>query len=112
MLGTMPAETLYDDGQVRLDDTGITIHRYYFPTGGDKRIPYSRIVRFGTRRLGWLSGRARAWGTLGTNTWMPFEARRRHKKTAIILDTGQATRPVITPDRPDEVLALLRERVS
>ncbi|MBD8506855.1 hypothetical protein HT102_10180 [Hoyosella sp. G463] len=108
----MPADSAYDDGQVRLDETGITIRRYYFPTGGDKHIPYSSVTRFGTRRLDWSLNRASIWGTFSTNTWMPLDVRRRNKHTAIILDIGALIRPVITPDRPDDVLAILRARVS
>ncbi|WP_278312590.1 hypothetical protein [Lolliginicoccus levis] len=108
----MPAETVYDDGQVRLDDTGITIRRYYFPTGGDKHVPYASIIRFGTRKLDWSINRASVWGTFSTNTWMPLDIRRRNKRTAIILETGALIRPVITPDRPDEVLAILRDRIA
>ena len=34
---------LYDDGQVKLSFDGLTIRRYYFPTGKSKHVSYAEI---------------------------------------------------------------------
>ena len=54
--------TLYEDRHVTCDEGGLTIHRYYFPTGGDKRVPYAKIRRVEERTMGPLTGQWRIWG--------------------------------------------------
>ncbi|GGC54607.1 hypothetical protein GCM10011410_03720 [Hoyosella rhizosphaerae] len=108
----MAEQLLYDDGLVQLSDTGVTLRRYYFPTGAAKYIPYTRIVRVGSRRMGWLTGKARGWGSGGTNVWMPFDPDRRRKSTLVILDVDDLIKPAFSPADPQRVLALLREKIT
>jgi hypothetical protein len=105
-------QMLYDDGLVQLDADGLTIRRYYFPLGTSKRIPYARIKGVQERRMGALTGKGRLWGSVDLRHWFPLDLHRPQKEKLLILDVGKSVRPVITPDDPDRVLALLQERTS
>jgi hypothetical protein len=108
----MSKQVLYDDGLVKLDLDGLTIRRYYFPLGTSKRIPYTRIKGVQERQMGTLSGTGRLWGSSDLRHWFPLDLRRLQKEKALILDVGKWVRPVITPEDPDRVLALLQERTA
>lgn len=105
-------EVLYDDGRVRLDQGGVTIRRYYFPTAASKRIPYGRIRAVQTWRLGPLTGRGRLWGSSDFRHWYPLDLQRASRDQALALDLGAWVTPVITPDDPDQVLAILRAHTA
>jgi hypothetical protein len=102
---------LYEDGQVTLDRSGITIRRYYFPFATSKRIPYMQIRDVRERRMGVLTGKGRLWGSGDLRHWAALDLGRWRKETAVILDLGRHTRPTFSPDDPERVLAILRERV-
>lgn len=104
-------QVLYDDGLVTLDSGGLTIHRYYFPLGTSKYIPYSKIGGVQELSMGLWTGKGRLWGSGDLRHWFPLDLRRPQKGKALVLDVGTWVRPVITPDDPDRVLAILRERV-
>jgi hypothetical protein len=101
---------LYEDRNVTCDDTGLTIHRYYFPFMGDKRVPYAEVRRADDRPMGPLTGQLRIWGMGLAPYWFHLDPDRPNKARCIALDIGRTIRPVITPDDVDAVLAILRER--
>jgi hypothetical protein len=103
---------LYDDGRAILDDEGVTLRRYYFPTGASKRIPYRRIRAVRSQRMGWLTGRGRAWGTAHPGYWLPLDWSRLRKGEFVVLDLGGRVKPAFSPDDPDRVLSILEERVG
>ena len=105
-------QMLYDDGLVQLDSDGLTIRRYYFPLGTSKRIPYARIKGVQERHMGALTGKGRLWGSGDLRHWFPLDLRRPQKEKALVLDVGKSVSPVITPEDPDRVLALLQEHTS
>lgn len=100
-------DVLYDDGHVRLDRDGVTIRRYYFPLGRSKRIPYARIRAVREWRMGPFTGKGRLWGSGDLRHWAPLDLRRPRKETALALDLGRWVTPVVTPDDPARVLAIL-----
>jgi hypothetical protein len=104
-------EALYEDACVRLDDDGITIRRYYFPLAGSKRVAYTDIQNVKTEPMSWSSGKGRIWGATDPRYWFPLDIRRGRKNTLLVLDVGARVRPCITPDDPDRVIELLRDRV-
>jgi hypothetical protein len=104
-------QMLYDDGLIKLDSEGLTIRYYYFPFGTSKRIPYTQIKSVQMRTMGLLTGKGRTWGSGDLRHWLSLDVHRLQKEKAIILDVGTWVRPVITPDDPDRVLALLQERI-
>jgi hypothetical protein len=106
----MADQVLYDDGLVKLDRDGLTIRRYYFPLGTSKRIRYDQIRGVQMRHMGAFTGKGRLWGTGDFQHWFPWDSNRPRKDKALILDVGRRIRPVITPDDPDRVLAILQER--
>lgn len=61
--------------------------------------------------MGALTGKGRLWGSGDLRHWLPLDLSRPQKEKALILEVGKWVRPVITPDDPDRVLALLQERM-
>jgi hypothetical protein len=98
----------YDDGRVAIDASGLTLRRYYFPTGGSKQIAFDAIRAVDRRPMGWLSGRGRGWGTTRPGYWMPLEFKRYAKRELIVVDLGGRVKPAFTPDDPETVERLLR----
>lgn len=104
-------QVLCDDGLIELDPDGLTIRQYYFPFGTSKRIPYTRIKSVRERQMGPLTGKGRVWGSGDLRHWSPLDVHRSQKEKALILDIGVWFRPVITPNDPALVLAILREHM-
>jgi hypothetical protein len=50
----------------------------------------------------------RIWGTGDFRHWFNLDVSRPRKHVALVLDVGGWVRPVITPDRPDEVQRLVQ----
>jgi hypothetical protein len=104
-------EALYEDAGLRLDEDGITIRRYYFPWAGPKRIAYTKIQGVKARPMSWASGKGRIWGASDPRYWFPLDRRRGRKRTLLILHLGRLVRPCITPEIPERVIEVLRDRV-
>lgn len=104
--------TLYQDPYVTCDGDGLTIHRYYFPFAGDKRVPYAAIRHAADRPMGSLTGRWRIWGMGLSPYWFHLDPNRPSKTRCIVLDVGTVVRPVLTPDNVDGVLAILRGKLQ
>jgi hypothetical protein len=104
-------EALYEDPGLRLDEDGITIRRYYFPWAGPKRISYTDIQGIKAQPMSWASGKGRFWGASDPRYWFPLDTRRGSKRTLLILDVGRRVRPCITPENPEHVIQVLRDRV-
>ena len=105
-------DVLYDDGGLLLDKDGLTIRRYYFPWARPKRIPYPAIRRVVARPMGWLTGKGRGWGTANLGYWLPLDLRRWRKSILLVFDVGARVKPCASPDDPQRVIELLRERVA
>jgi hypothetical protein len=99
----------YDDGRVHCDAEWVELRGYYFPWGS-KRIAYASIRDVLRVQTGALRGRARIWGTANPGLWANFDPQRPKKKIALILDLGKSMKPFITPQDPDAVEALIRDR--
>lgn len=102
--------SLYEDAAMVLDDEGITITSYLWPRHR-RRIPFAAIDRYQLIELGPLSGRYRLVG-LGFRRprhFFHWDRQRSSTTTAIVLDTGRFIRPVITPQRPEQVIRVLDE---
>jgi len=108
----MSNESKYDDGQVALDDNGLTLRRYYFPTGQSKHIPYRRIQSAQVRPMGWLTGKGRGWGSAHPRYWLPLDLSRPRKDRLVVLDLGGFVHPAFSPEEPDRVIALLNQHVG
>lgn len=103
-------QVVYHDGRITLDDEGVTLHGYYIPFGR-KRISY-RAIR-GVYQ--WPVTGARAYRIHGPGwgrVWYPRDPRRAERSVGILLDIGTWLRPLLTPDDPYKVLALLEHRVG
>ncbi|MGA7835609.1 MAG: hypothetical protein WCA31_10435 [Acidimicrobiales bacterium] len=101
----------YRDGSIECNDAGVRIHGYYFPWG-TKFVPYQKVK--GVRRvdLTALRGKMRIWGTANLSYWANLDVKRPSKRVGLILDVGKSVNPFITPDDPDTVESLVRERAG
>lgn len=107
----MGDEFEYDDGNVALDGSGVLLRRYYFPTGRSKRIPYSAIRGLRVRRMGWLTGKGRLWGTAHPGYWLPYDGKRPRKERLVVLDVGGRVKPACTPADVDRAVELIRRNL-
>ncbi len=103
----MPAPELYRDRWISCTDDGLVIRGYYFPLGNRKHVPYAAIRTVRTQELTPLTGSWRIWGSSWPSYWAHLDPRRPWKKTALVLDLGRRVKPVITPDDPRAVKAIL-----
>jgi hypothetical protein len=83
---------------------------YYFPLGS-RRIPYSTIQGFEVIEMSPLSGQYRIWGATDSRFWFHLDPTRPRKRKAIIIEKGEWVKAVITPDDPEAVVAILRDKV-
>lgn len=97
----------YDDGRIACTDDGVVIRKYYFPAG-DKRVPYSKIEGVRVLPMTGASGGYRLWGSGDFVHWYNWDPARPRKTVKLVLDIqGRRSKPVITPDTPDDVTAEL-----
>ena len=111
-MGEVSNEIEYDDGRAVLDSFGVTLRRYYFPTGQSKQIPYRAIHAAEVRPNGWLTGKGRAWGTAHPRYWLPLDISWPRKDKLVVLDLGGFVHPAFSPDEPDRVIAILRQHLG
>ncbi|MYT34067.1 MULTISPECIES: hypothetical protein [unclassified Streptomyces] len=100
----------YQDRWITCTPDALRIRGYYFPWG-TKTIPYTAIRSVRRVEMGALTGQGRIWGTGHPRYWASLDPGRMSKSTALILDLGRCVRPFLTPDDPDAVAAVLRERM-
>jgi hypothetical protein len=104
----MSESTLYDDGRIACDRTGLLIRRYY--PWGDKRILYASIRSIKCLPLG-----IRRWRLSGAGDlvhWWNYDPDRPEKQIALDIDTGHRIHPTITPNDPRTVERILNEHVT
>jgi hypothetical protein len=101
----------YNDGSIECDASDLRIHAYYFPWG-TKVIPYWAIKGVQRVDMGPLRGKLRIWGTGNLKYWANLDTKRPSKSVGLILDTGKSVKPFITPEDPDALEHLVRERAA
>ncbi|KUL51413.1 hypothetical protein ADL22_06355 [Streptomyces sp. NRRL F-4489] len=101
----------YEDHWITCTEDAVRVRGYYFPWG-TKTIPYTKIRGVRRREMGMLTGQGRIWGTGHPRYWASLDPERMSKSTALILDLGRYVRPFLTPDDPDAVEAVIRERAG
>lgn len=101
----------YRDSRIECDDTEVRIRGYYFPWG-TKHIAYRSIRSMERFSLTELGGKGRIWGTGDFRHWANLDPERLHKEVGFQLDIGKQIVPLVTPDRPDEFEAVVREHTD
>ena len=101
----------YRDRWIECTPEALRIRGYYFPWG-TKTVPYPSIRSVRRVEMSALRGRARVWGTGDLRYWAGLDPRRPAKRTAFVLDLGRSVSPFITPDDPDALERVLRERTG
>jgi len=100
----------YRESGIVLDDDAVVIHHYY--PWGSKTVPYRSIKGVQRVALATFKGRARIWGTANPGYWANLDMKRPSKMEGLVLDVGKHIKPFITPNDPDRVEALIRERAD
>ena len=100
----------YRDNGIFCGNDNLEIRHYYL--WGSKRVPYSSIVAVQRVALMALKGRWRIWGTANMDYWANLDTKRSSKKEGLVLDLGKRVKPFITPDDPERVETILRERAG
>jgi hypothetical protein len=101
---------LYRDKQITCTEDAIVVRWYYL--WGTKRIQYSAIKAARLVMLSPLRGKGRIWGTANPQYWASLDPGRPRKSAAIIVDTGGAVKPYLTPDDPEAVAAIVKDRAG
>jgi hypothetical protein len=101
----------YQDMRITCDADGLAIRGYYIPWG-TKRIRYDSIRSIRRVNMGWLTGRARLWGTANVTRWASLDHRRPFKTVGFDVNTGAPIRPLLTPDDPDAFERAVRAHVD
>jgi hypothetical protein len=104
-------ESQYRDRWIECLPDRIDVRGYYFPWG-TKTIAYSSIRSARRVDLTAFSGKWRIWGTSNPRYWASLDPQRPTKTVGLIIDVGRFVRPFITPDDPDAVEAIIRERAK
>jgi hypothetical protein len=102
-------ENYREKGIVCGSDT-LEIRHYY--VWGSKKVAYRSIVGVQRVTLAAMKGRGRIWGTANMGYWTNLDSQRPTKKEGLILDLGKHVKPFITPDDPDQVETIIRERAG
>lgn len=107
---SVKAPVLYRDRWIECTSEAIIIHGYYFPFANKKTVPYARIRQVRAVPMGPLTGRGRIWGSGDFKHYAHLDPGRPHKRTALVLDVGAFFVPVITPDDPVRVKAIIEAK--
>ncbi len=97
---------VYDDGLIACAEDSLTIRKYGLFLR-PKRILYAQVRSVQQIELSALR-RWRLWGTTDPRRWFNLDLGRRNKRVAFIIGIGKRVTPVITPDDPQRVAAILR----
>jgi hypothetical protein len=105
-------DSQYRDRWIECFPDRIEIRGYYFPWWRPKRIPFGEIQSLRRVDITASTGKLRIWGTDNPHYWLSLDPQRPRKKVGLILDVGRYVRPFITPDDPDAVEAIIRQRAG
>jgi hypothetical protein len=100
----------YDDGLIACSGEGLVIRRYGALLR-PKEVPYAQI-RTATRvplDSSVSFSRWRIWGSSDLRHWFNFDRHRPGKRIGFVLDLSDWLEPVITPDDPERLAAVLHD---
>ena len=86
--------TVYKDKLIEITGEEMVFHRYYFPFGGEKRVPFSRIESIQTRPPSFFGGSWRLWGTGDFQTWYPQDNKRPRRDRIFIASLRASSRRI------------------
>jgi hypothetical protein len=102
---------IYKDRLIEITDGEIVFHRYYFPFGGDKHVPLSRIENVQIKQPSFWGGSWRLWGTNDLRTWFPLDNRRPKRDRIFIASLrGTSRRIGFTVEDSQKVSGILKEQ--
>jgi hypothetical protein len=103
--------TLYQDRLIKMTDDAMVFHGYYFPSGGDKRVPWNQIERIQVKPPSLFGGSWRLWGTGDLRTWYPQDYQRPSRDRIFRVILRDRFRQIgFTVEDSAKVMSLLRDR--
>src|ERR1017187_9278515 len=103
--------TLYKDGLVEVTDQEVVFHRYYFPFGGDKHVPFSQIESVQVTQPSVFGGSWRIWGSGNFRTWFPLDGGRPGRDRIFVASLRNSSRRIgFTVEDSKKVTSVLKER--
>jgi hypothetical protein len=103
--------TLYKDSLIEVTDQEIVFPHYYFPFGGSKHVPLSRIQSIQVRPPSLSNGSWRLWGSGDFRTWFPQDfARPGRDRISIASLRDGFWRIGFTVEDSQKVTSVLNER--
>jgi hypothetical protein len=103
--------TTYKDGLIEITDQEVVFHRYYFPFGGDKHVPLSRIENVQARPPSFFGGSWRIWGSGDFRTWFPLDGARPNRDRIFVASLRDSSRRIgFTVEDSQKVMSVLKER--
>jgi len=103
--------TIYQDKLIEITDQEVVFHRYYFPFGGDKHVPFSHIESIQVRQPSFFGGSWRIWGSGDFLTWFPLDGRRPSRDKIFLASLRNSYRRIgFTVEDSQTVASILRER--
>ena len=108
----MSKTPLYDDKYIQIFDDKIRFKSWNLPWG-KKDVKLSHIRKVSEKNMGLFLGRLRISGSSNFRDWFHFDASRRTKKKAIVLETDFRIykRLWVTPEKHDRAFSVLRKLV-
>jgi len=103
--------TIYQDKLIEITDQEVVFHRYYFPFGGDKHVPFSHIESIQVRQPSFFGGSWRIWGSGDFLTWFPLDGGRPSRDKIFLASLRNSYRRIgFTVEDSQKVASILRER--
>lgn len=72
----MTNETLYSDSLVQIMNDRIVFEHYYYPSGTEKEVPFTDILRISVKPATLWNGKWRLHGTSNFKIWYPKDKNR------------------------------------
>jgi hypothetical protein len=103
--------TLYQDTLIEVTDQEVVFHRYYFPFGSAKYVPWNQIESVQVRPPSFFGGSWRLWGSGDFHTWFPQDFARPSRDRIFIASLrGSFVRIGFTVEDSQKVASILKER--
>jgi len=103
--------TLHQDKLIEITDQEVIFRRYYFPSGGPKRMAWSEIESVRLRPPSVRAGSWRLWGSGDLRTWFPLDHKRPSRDRIFVASLrGRSRRIGFTVERSSEVIGILKQK--
>jgi hypothetical protein len=104
----LSAKILYNDKDVKIRESGVTIKCYFFPFCNSKRIPLSTIIDVHLVN----KDSYRIWGTGTFEYWFALDSKRFDYHSFVVIDNGSSMKPAFTCTDNEQAYKIIKELVE